>query len=112
MGLEIKRNDKNQYQLKSTVSDESYHPDKKWISEDEAKRILINKQFWDFIEAAIEIDMTFPNRYNVNDKRHIDETKPNFNQWMLDTYKSEDIDGIISSKFDELYKRLGLDFKI
>lgn len=37
MGLEVKRNAKGEYQLKSTVSGELYH-DEKWVSEDEAKR--------------------------------------------------------------------------
>jgi hypothetical protein len=63
MGIDIKKHKriKDTYSLTSSVSDESLHPDSKWVNETEAKRILINKLFWKFIDSAIEIDMTFPN---------------------------------------------------
>jgi hypothetical protein len=42
MGVEIKRNEKV-YTKKSGISDESYHPEKKWISEEEKKFLLLMK---------------------------------------------------------------------
>ena len=41
MGIQIKKNKNGEYRLKSTISDESLHPDKKFVSEYEAKSILI-----------------------------------------------------------------------
>lgn len=66
MGIEIKKNDKG-YQMKSSVSGEKLH--KGWITEDEVKKILIERAYWKFIEQAIEIDMEFPNDYTINDVR-------------------------------------------
>lgn len=111
MGLDIKINKKGEYQITSTVSDERLHTEK-WVSEDEAKRIMIYRKFWEFIESTIKIDMTFPNGYVVNDKRHHDESKPNYNQFMLDCYNSNDVDKAINTKFEEIYKRLKLEIEI
>lgn len=110
MGLEIKRNSENKYSLTSTISDESYHPENEWVTEDEAKIILINEAYFKFVEKVIEIDMTFPNRYYVNGRYSIDETKPSFNEWMLTTLKSKNVDEVINTKFKEVTTRLNLDF--
>lgn len=112
MGLNIKRNDEGLYKLTSTISDESYHPNKEWIDENEVKKLLIHKVLHQFIEKAIEIDMSFPVGYMVNDTYQVDDTKPCFNRWFLDALKSDDIDDIINNKFIEIYNKLNLDFKI
>lgn len=112
MGLKVNKNDNNEYQLISSVSDESYHPDKEWISEDEAKVILINKTIWKFIEDTIKIDMEFPSGYFVNDKYHRDSTKPSFNEMLGEALDSEDCDKILGQKFKEIHKRLKLKFSI
>lgn len=65
MGLEIKKNEKGKYQMKSSISGEKSH--KGWITEDEVKKILIERAYRKFIEQTIEIDMEFPNHYNIND---------------------------------------------
>lgn len=111
MGLGIKRNKKGQYQLISTISDESYHPDKKWITEDEAKVILINKAFWEFVKTSIEIDMEFPANYYVNGK-YCNDKKPNFNIWMLKNAFGDNGDVIITEKFEDIHKRLKLNINI
>lgn len=111
MGLDIKRNKNGEFKLISTISDESYHPEKEWISLSEAKKIFINKALWGFIEKAIEIDMTFPNNYMVNDKICRDE-KPDFNQFILDCLRKENGDELITKKFEEVYKQLDLNFQI
>lgn len=107
MGLEIKEKD-GRFKLKSTVSDESYHPDKKDISLEEAKVLLIHRELFKFIDKVIEIDMDFPNGYNVNGKYNRADTK--FAEWYLSTLKSDDCDEITNAKFEEVYKRLGLEF--
>ena len=112
MGLEISKNDKGEYNLLSTISDMSWHPDNEWVTEDEAKKLLIHDLFFKFVNDAINIDMTFPNRYNVNGERHYDESKPDFNKFIGDAYKSKDVDKIINDKFSELHERLKLDIKI
>jgi hypothetical protein len=48
---------KGLYQLKS-ISDESYHPEKKWISEEE-KKILITNEIWSFIEKLLKLIIVF-----------------------------------------------------
>ena len=44
------RKRKNYYQLKSTVSGEKLH--KGWITEDEVKKILIERQYWDSLNNS------------------------------------------------------------
>jgi hypothetical protein len=112
MGLDITRNDEGLYRLISTVSDECYHPDKEWIDEDEVKRILIYNHFHKFVEKVIEIEMSFPNNYRVNDCYQRDESKQDFNEWFLKALKSDDIDQIINDKFKEVYEKLKLEIKI
>ena len=113
MGLEIKRTDKNLYSLKSTISDESYHPEKEWVTEDEAKATLIESAFCDFIDKAIKIDMEFPRGYSINGKREIfDKTEPNPKPSYYDWALQNNTDEAYKAKFEELYKRLKLTFKI
>lgn len=68
MGLEIKRNGEGLYQVKCSMSDELIH-DGDWVSEDEIKRVLIERKFGDFIDAAITVDKDFPKCYHVNNQR-------------------------------------------
>lgn len=65
MGLEIKKKG-TKYQIKSTISDGRLHL-KAWITEDEAKVVLIHERLHEFVEKVIEIDMSFPHKYRVND---------------------------------------------
>ena len=59
MGTEIKRNKKGQSQLNSSITDELLH-DKRWISAEEAKLIIIYRAYYDFCIRVIEIDGNFP----------------------------------------------------
>lgn len=105
MGLQINRNEKGLYSMKSTISDESYHPKKKFISEDEAKKILITNELYDFIEKIVKIDMEFPKRYKVNDTICNDE-KPSFYDWQKDTNFD---DSKLIAKFEETLKKYDID---
>jgi hypothetical protein len=100
MGLEIKRNAKGKYQLKSTISDEKLHKD--WITEDEAKKILIEREYWRFIEETIKIYLDFPNGCMVNGKY---EAK-NFqgNKFIIEHWN----DGKIEEKYKEIISQLNI----
>ena len=67
MGLTVKRNKENKYQLISGISDERLHKEK-WISEKEAKKILIGRAFWRFFQDVMDIDCEFPGGYSCNGK--------------------------------------------
>jgi hypothetical protein len=113
MGFEVKKNDNNEYQLICTISDESYHPEKEWISEDECKKILIEQAFWKFVEKTLEIDSCFPNAYYINGKKDFSKNdRSDFLRWWLDNAYGENSDEIITKKFEEISNRLKLDIKI
>ena len=105
MGLVIKKKD-GKYKIKSSVSDERLH-EKKWITEEEVKVVLIERAFWKFIQDAVQIDMDFLAHYHVNDKFvPYPEDKISFNKWWLDNgckYKP------LYEKFKKMYQDLDLD---
>lgn len=105
MGLDIKRNKKGLYKAKSTISDESVSGDG-WVTEDEFKKILIERAYFRFIEETIRIYMEFPNDYQVNDKREfIKEKAAAGSRWMLDNWNDESF----NNKFDEIIKKLKIE---
>ena len=111
MGLDIRKNDKGEYKIISSTSDEKIHDDE-WVSEDEAKRILIRRRLANFIKEIIEIDMEFPNGYYINDKletNHIDES---FDKWYLNSLMCDNHIEQMSEKATEIRDRLDLDFDI
>jgi hypothetical protein len=113
MGLEVRKNDNSEYQLISTICDESYHPEKEWISEDECKKILIVQAFWEFVEKTLEIDSCFPNAYYINGKKDFSKNdRSDFLRWWMDNAYGENSDEIITKKFEEISNRLKLDIKI
>jgi len=105
MGIEIKRNSKGLYKAKSTISDELIH-DKKWVTEDELKKTLIEREFFNFVEKVIKIDMEFPSGYQVNDQREYIEGKAGSgNRFLLDNWDSE----VIENKYKEICERLKIE---
>jgi len=104
MGLDIKRNRKGLYKAKSSVSDESVTKD--WVTEDEFKKILIEKAYYKFIEETIKIDMEFPSGYCVNDKYQcVDELHCAGSIWMLKNWNDE----AFNNKFKEICERLKIE---
>lgn len=105
MGLIIKKKG-DKYKLKSSISDERLH-DKKWISEEEVKKVLIERAFWKFIEETVKIDMDFLAHYQIDGKLvPYPKDKISFNRWWLDNsckYQP------LYNKFKDLYKDLDLD---
>lgn len=105
MGLDIKRNSKGLYKATSTISDELLH-DKKWITEDELKKVLIEREFFNFVEKVIKIDMEFPNGYHVNDQReHIEGKAGSGSRFLLDNLDAK----IIKDKYNEICERLKIE---
>lgn len=104
MGLEIKKNDKGKFQMKSSISGEKLH--KGWITEDEVKKILIERAYWRFIEQTIEIDMEFPNDYTINGVRIWEKEKVGkSNSFILEHLKNNTTDKIYE-KGKEIIDRL------
>lgn len=102
MGLIIKRNKDGLLSLKSSISDESYHPDKKWVTVREAKKIMIEKAFWEFVEKSIEYSMDFPNGYQVNGKFERGKAKK-FHEWYMEVLKTDN-DQLFISEFNKALK--------
>jgi hypothetical protein len=106
MGYEIKRNRKGQYQVIADGGIKVH--DKETLTPDEIKKMLIQDAYFKFIEKAIEIDMTFPHGYYVNDKRVIKEDIGEaYHKWKLDSFKG-DWNKNTEEKFNEIKKRLEL----
>ena len=112
MGLNIKQNKKDLYNMESSITDSSIHPDQKWVTENEAKKLLINRKFWKFMEDIIEIDMEFPMGYHVNGK-YCAVDKQRYCEWWLEKQKeSDDLTNTIIDKYNEVHDRLKLDFEL
>jgi len=104
MGLQIKRNSKGQYNMKSTISDEQIH-EQKWISEKEAIKELILRRWFSFVEESIKIYMEFPCGYQVSGKFQVKENKNGCgSRWILDNWDDEKI----NQKFSEICKELDI----
>lgn len=103
MGLQIKRNKKGEYNMISTISNEQIH-EEKWISEKEAIKTLILRQWFDFVEKTIKIYMEFPAGYQVNDRFELHEKRALGSKWMLDNWD----DKSINKKFGEICKDLDI----
>jgi hypothetical protein len=105
MGLDIKRNRAGLYKVKSSISDEKLG--KEWMTEDELKKILIERAYWKFITNAIEIDMEFPSGYYINNKRKIVEEKHSAGgEFILKNWNKEDT---IEKKYREICERLKIE---
>ena len=91
--------------MKSTVSGEQLH-DEKWISEKEAIKELVLREWFKFIEKSIEIYMEFPSGYSVNGERLIIKEKHCIGgRWILDNWNDE----AINKKFAEICKELNIE---
>lgn len=104
MGLDIKRNKKGLYKAKSSISDESVSDG--WVTEDEFKKILIERAYFKFMQNVIQIDMEFPSGYSINDKYEtIDEKHCSGLQWMIKNWNNI----AIENKYKEICDRLEIE---
>ena len=104
MGLDIKKNKEGLYKVKSSISDKQLG--KEWMSEDELKKILIEKAYWTFITNVIEIDMEFPSDYYINNEREIiDEKHCAGKEFIIKNWNN----GNIEKKYREICDRLKIE---
>lgn len=104
MGLDIKRNKAGLYKVKSTISDEKLG---EYMTEDEIKKMLIERAYFKFVEEVIKIDLEFPSGYYINDKIQIVEDKHCAGgQFILTNWNNENV---IEDKFKEICNRLQIE---
>lgn len=104
MGYEITHNEEG-YQIKSTVSGEIIHKDKR-ITEEFAKSVFAEIALEEFLEKLIMIDKDFPHNYWVNGIRKHDHAKSGI-RWLMDNPgKIEDEGQVV------LNKLLGIDLEL
>ena len=105
MGAEIKRNKAGLYKVKSSVSGDELSQG--WITEDEVKKLLIEKAYGDFIRETIEIDMEFPNDYHINGKlKNVDAKHQAGKLFVLTNWNNGNV---IEDKFKEIIERLKIE---
>lgn len=107
MGLDIKQNKKGEFSLRSSVSNESYHPYSKYVSLEESKRIIIENAYYRFLHEAVRIHMEFPQGYMVNGLRVPNDCAGS--EWLLNALKSDNPDQVVYDKFKEIAKELKLE---
>ena len=104
MGLDIKRNKAGLYKVKSTISDEKLG---EYMTEDQMKKMLIERAYFKFVEEVIKIDLEFPSGYYINDKMQIVEDKHvSGSQFILTNWNNENV---IEDKFKEICNRLQIE---
>jgi hypothetical protein len=104
MGLDIKRNKAGLYKVKSTISDEKLG---EYMTEDQMKKMLIERAYFKFVEEVIKIDFEFPSGYYINDKMQIVEDKHvSGSQFILTNWNNENA---IEDKFKEICNRLQIE---
>lgn len=109
MGLEIKQNKKGEFSLISTITDERLH-DKKWISESEAKKILIEDLVWDTYQNIIKIDRCFPKAgYAIDGIRKTDKEIIDAYFKEMESINTENGWGLIIDKIREIKAKLRLE---
>lgn len=104
MGLEIKRNKTGLYKVKSSVSDEKLG---EFMTEDQLKKMLIERAYFKFIEDVIKIDFEFPSGYYINDKiQNVPDKHCSGIQFILNNWNNENV---IEDKFKEICDRLKIE---
>jgi hypothetical protein len=105
MGLDIKRNKKGLYKANSTISDESVTGGG-WVTEDEFKKMLIERAYFKFVEEVIKIDMEFPSGYGINDRHEIIDGKHCAGlEFIIKNWNN----GEIENKYKEICERLKIE---
>jgi hypothetical protein len=104
MGLDIKKNKQGLYQVKCSTSDELLNEN--WISEDDVKKILIERAYFKFIEEVIKIDFEFPSGYYINGKSIFNDKHLSGSKFIINNWKDDDA---INDKFKEICERLDIE---
>lgn len=108
MGIEIKCKKVKKvdmYQLRSSISDELYHKEK-WITLDEAKKVLIENSFWKFFETIVEIGNFFPQGWSVNG---LSSNNVKFLEHSLSNYLIKNGGKKLDADFQEIMQRYDIE---
>lgn len=113
MGLNVKKHKgTGKYKIYSSVSGQPIH-ENKWLSEDESKAVLIEREFYNFIKAVNEIDATFPDDYEVNGQYPTNmKAKSDYLEWVVKNFNNQEV---IFKRFIAVINRVNPDlspFKI
>lgn len=87
MGLYIKEKN-GYYQVYSGCTDQIIH-DKKYITKEEALKIIIEDRLYTFLSKIIELDMSFPEQWSVNGKIFLGDKKREYINWHWETLKDD-----------------------
>ena len=112
MGLIVKRNKSGKYKLISSVSDEIIH-ENKWLTETEAKYVLIQRLTKKYMEDIIEVYMDFPigyySQHGLRYQNKDSEDNEMFLEFMVKNMKNYDN---IVNKFEDINEELNLGLKL
>lgn len=99
MGIIVSKNEKDEFDIVSTITDKSITGG--FVSLNEAKNTLIIEATYDAIDNFIKINMQFPISYRVND---IPSNNRNiFNSWWTkEISEAEDPNFVYISKLNEI----------
>jgi len=112
MGIVIKRKGKK-FRLISSVSDECYHPEKRYVTEKEAKQILIDLAFFNFMQKVVEIGLKFPDSWFCDGIYIRDEEKAE--QWrnfLKESLNAESCTRFTTETYLKIKKELDIDLDI
>jgi hypothetical protein len=105
MGYSITKNEKEEFSLTSTISDELLL-DK--VSEKEIKRFLIEDRLIKCFEDILKIDNDFPNGWRINGLYKMDKDKELFSKKILDTYNNNTYSEFMETNMKRLISEYNL----
>ena len=110
MGIQVKRNSKEQFNLVDSINNEQLH-EKRWISIQEAKKILIERLYFNFLKDAISVDLEFPNGYSVNGILERSKVEMTGNEFLLNCFREGNSCKSLFEKFDQMKTDLNLNLE-
>jgi len=102
MSLYAKRNKDGCYKLFSSTKMESLHEG--WLTEDEAKALLIARAQWKFMQEIIDVELSFPDAYSING-RNPKDSSPKTDKWMLENAYAKDGFARLTTKCASIIQR-------
>jgi hypothetical protein len=106
MGLSIKKHKNGNLTLTDSISGKVVV---KNGTIDDAKKYLLIKKIWKFMDDMIEIDMDFPNGYFINDKLHHEDGHKLFLEWWLESCKKDNFSELIYNKMGDIITKFNLE---
>lgn len=101
MGVQVKQNKAGLFNLVNSISDGQMH-EEKYISQEEAALILIEKLQYDYMTKAIETAMTFPSGYMVNGAYSRDAYNPAYHDWYGKVLKQDNWKELVKERYNQI----------